>query len=132
MNVDVGSTIPEWEIPVVRADRMRTMAAILRDPNPIHWDRSVGAARGFGDHTVNQGPLNLSYVINMLTAWAGPTCIRRLRIRFPLAVLDGDRLVAGGVVTAVRGRVAECDVWVDRDDGDRVLEGTATVALRTG
>ncbi len=132
MKVEVGTPIPEWEMPEVRADRMRTMAAILRDPNPIHWDRSVGAARGLGDHTVNQGPLNLSYVINMLMAWAGPTCIRRLQVRFPLAVLDGDRLVARGVVTAVADGEAECDVWLDRDDGDRVLEGTATVALRTG
>ena len=133
--VDVGTEIPEWDMPAVLPERMRTMAAILRDPNPIHWDRAAGASRGVGDHTVNQGPLNLSYVINMLMAWAGPTCIRRLQTRFLAPVLDGDHLTAHGVVTAIENdgdtRLAVCDTWLDRD-GERVLECTATVALSEG
>ena len=28
----------------VSAERMRTMAALLRDPNPLHWDRDAVAA----------------------------------------------------------------------------------------
>ena len=41
MKVAVGDSIPEWVMPEVSAARMRTMAAILRDPNPVHWDRRV-------------------------------------------------------------------------------------------
>ncbi|NNE74246.1 MAG: hypothetical protein HKN26_11325, partial [Acidimicrobiales bacterium] len=33
-----GDEIPEWVMPSVRPERMRTTAAILRDPNPVHWD----------------------------------------------------------------------------------------------
>ena len=44
----------------VKASRMRTMAAILRDPYPVHWDRKVVAKMGFGERTINQGPLGLS------------------------------------------------------------------------
>ena len=80
MNVSAGDEIPAWDMPSVRPERMRTMAAILRDPNPVHWDPRVVAKLGYGDHTINQGPLGLSYMVNMLHAWTGPTSIRRIYI----------------------------------------------------
>ena len=133
MNVQVGDTIPEWDMPSVLPQRMRTMAAILRDPNPVHWDRRVVAARGFGEHTINQGPLGLSYMVNMLHAWAGPGCVRRVVMRFPMPVFDGDHIIARGKVTAVREeagqRLVDCDIWLHREGTRNPLEGSATVAL---
>jgi len=46
MQVNVGDVIPEWDVPRVAPERMRTMAAILRDPNPVHWDRKTVARLG--------------------------------------------------------------------------------------
>jgi acyl dehydratase len=119
----------------VRPERMRTMAAILRDPNPVHWDRAACDALGFGKRTINQGPLGLSYMVNMLHDWTGPGSITRLVMTFPKVVLDGDRVTARGRVTAVREeggeRLADCDIWLERDPGDRPLVGTATVRLPT-
>jgi acyl dehydratase len=133
MNVTVGDEIPAWDMPSVRPERMRTMAAILRDPNPVHWDPRVVAELGYGDHTINQGPLGLSYMVNMLHAWSGPTSIRRIYMTFPLVVLDGDHIVARGKVTAVREedgkRYADCDIWLHREGSANPLEGTATVEL---
>ena len=136
MKVKVGDQIPEWVMEDVKAERMRTMAAILRDPFPVHWDRKA-VARMFpalGERTINQGPLGLSYILNMLMEWAGPTSVRRVVMRFPQVVLDGDRVTARGVVTAVReeedgAMVADCDVWLAREGEKPALEGTATVAL---
>ena len=136
MNVQAGDAIPEWVMESVRPERMRTMAAILRDPNPVHWDRKAVAALSFGlgERTINQGPLGLSYMLNMLMDWAGPASVRRITMRFPNVVLDGDRMVANGVVTAIREedgvRLADCDVWLAREGESPCLEGTATVALR--
>jgi acyl dehydratase len=133
MKVNVGDAVPDWLMESVRPERMRTMAAILRDPNPVHWDREAVAKLGFGHRTINQGPLGLSYMVNMLHAWAGPGCIKRLYMTFPMAVLDGDRIAAQGVVTAVRedsdGRFAECDVWLAREGTEHPLHGKATVRL---
>ena len=133
MKVTVGDHIPEWVMPSVSPARMRTMAAILRDPNPVHWDARVVARLGFGEHTINQGPLGLSHMINMLHAWTGPTSIRRIVMRFPQVVLDGDRVIARGRVTAVREsggeQLADCDIWLDREGSEPPLEGTATVAI---
>jgi acyl dehydratase len=117
----------------VAPERMRTMAAILRDPNPVHWDRKAVAALGFGDHTINQGPLGLSYMINMLHEWAGPHCLKRVFMRFPQVVLDEDHVIARGVVTAVRevdgAREADCEIWLEREGAGRLLEGSAVVRL---
>jgi acyl dehydratase len=132
MEVVVGTQVPPWSIEVDPA-RMKLFAALARDPNPIHWDRSAVAERGLGDRLINQGPTNLGYVVNMLLAWAGAGSLRDLAVRFTANVLDGDVVTAGGVVTALREeggeRLADCDVWLDRPDGTRAIAGTATVAL---
>ncbi len=131
--VKVGDAIPDWLMESVSADRMRTMAAILRDPNPVHWDRNAVDRLGFGKRTINQGPLGLSYMVNMLHAWAGPGSIRRIVMTFPMAVLDGDRITAKGRVTALREeagvRLADCDIWLEREGTEPPLKGTAVVAL---
>ncbi len=131
--VRAGDEVPPWVMARVAPERMRTMAAILRDPNPVHWDPSVVEKLGFGHHTINQGPLGLSYMINMLHAWTGPRAIRRMVMRFPLVVLDGDHITARGRVTGIRQAdgewIADCGVWLEREGTEPPLEGTASVAL---
>jgi acyl dehydratase len=67
----------------------------------------------------------------MLTNWAGPGSIKRLRVRFIANVFEGDHVEASGVVTAVTAdsgeHFAECDVRLIRSDGDLLLTGTAVV-----
>ena len=135
MKVAVGDKIPEWMMPAVSAERMRTMAALLRDPNPLHWDRDAVAALplGLGRRTINQGPLGLGYMVNMLHEWTGHGSIKRLKMTFPMAVFEGDHVVARGTVTAVREengeQLADCDIWLDRDGVDKPLIGSATVNI---
>jgi acyl dehydratase len=128
--VRVGDDIPEFTIDSVDPARMKTMAAILRDPYPVHWDRDANAAYGLGGRVINQGPLNLGYVVNMLMAWAGPTCVRRLTVSFGRPVLDGDRVTARGRVTGVEmvdgQHQATCDVWLERDS-EPVVTGVAVI-----
>ena len=133
MKVAVGDAIPPFVMDEVMPERMKTTAAILRDPTPIHWDRDATRALGLEGRLLNQSPLNLGYVLNMLIAWAGPSCVRRIRTEFPLPVFDGERVTAGGVVNEIveQGgeRIAVCDVWLDRDDGSRTVSARAWVAL---
>lgn len=135
MDVAVGDALPGWTMERVSADKMKLLAAILRDPNPIHFNADEVARRGLGQRTINQGPTNLGYVINMLMAWAGPTCLRHIEARFTSNVFSDDRVVAAGRVTALRNaggeQLADCEVWLDRADGTRAVAGTATVALPT-
>jgi acyl dehydratase len=134
MTVDVGTELPAFVVDPVPIEAMKTVAALLRDPNPIHFDAGAVAALGMGDRPVNQGPTNMAYVCNMLTAWTGdPGSVRRLQVRFLGNVFAGDRVIAGGVVTGIReeggNRLADLDVWLERSPEDRVLAGAATVAI---
>lgn len=137
----VGDSIPEWIMESVSAERMRTMAAILRDPNPLHWDREAVSNLPvvdtlpfkLGKRTINQGPLGLSYIVNMLHEWMGPNCIRRFYITFPQVVLDEDRVIARGTITALReengAQLADCDTWLEHEERGVLLKGKATVQL---
>jgi acyl dehydratase len=129
--VRVGDIVPAWVMPDVRAERMRTTSAIHRDPNPVHWDPEAARSRGLDGKVINQGPLNVGYLVNMLMAWRGPTCLRRLRVGFAGRIYDGDHVTARGVVTAVDldASLVTCDVWLEKADGARPLPGVAVVAL---
>ncbi len=134
MVIEVGDQIPQLEITSVDAARMKTMAVLLRDPNPIHFDIDSVIRLGMGDRLVNQGPNNVGYLMNLLIAWLGdPAAIVQVSVRFRANVLEGDRLLGGGEVRAVDGdgpaRTAACDVWLDRNDGTRVVSGSAIVRL---
>ncbi|MFV0457510.1 MAG: MaoC family dehydratase [Actinomycetales bacterium] len=131
---EVGDALPVWRVESVSAEKMKTMAALLADPNPIHFDTAAVAQLGMGDKPINQGPLNMAYVMNMLSDWAGGhQALRRFRVRFVGTVVAEDALVSGGTVTGVSpdegGHLVDADVYLRREDGADVLRGTATVLL---
>jgi len=122
MKVNVGDVIPPWTMASVSIEKMKTMAAILRDPNPVHWNRKTVAAMGMGEHTINQGPLGISYMVNMLQAWAGENCIQHMHVTFPNPlIMDEDEIIARGVVKTVDAEgLVHCETWLERN-GERGL-----------
>lgn len=132
--VAAGTELPLYEVQSVSAEKMKTMAALLSDPTPIHWDVTTVRALGMGERPINQGPLNMGYVMNTVTDWAGGIHrLRQLRVRFLGTVAAGQHLRVRATVTAVRDdngqRVADCDVVLEVVDGAPVVAGTATVVL---
>jgi len=128
-----GTVIPPLEVEV-DAQRMKVMAALLADPNPIHFDTRALAALGMEERPVNQGPLNMGYLQTMLARWAGGRDrLLEFRVRFQGNVLAGDRVRAQGQVTEVRdterGRVATCEISLEVVGGSVALSGTADVLL---
>ena len=111
----------------VRQDAMDVFAEILDDPNPIHLDPAAAAAAGLGERTINQGPANFGYVLDMLLAAHPGARVRDLKVRLLANVHAGDRVTAGGEVLAERDGRLECAVWLDVEGGARAIEGTATV-----
>ena len=113
----------------VSAEKMKILAAILRDPNVIHIDADVVRERGLGDKRINQGPTNLGYVTNMLEANFGPGSITRLQVRFGANVFEDDTVTAGGNVVARSPEAVQCEVWLQREDGTAAVSGSADVRL---
>jgi acyl dehydratase len=122
----VGDLLPEFAVPSVDPARMKTMAAVLRDPYRVHWDREATREMGLEGRVINQGPLNLSYIVNMLHSFSGPTSVRRLIVSFGRPVFDADSVVAGGEISAIDGDRVTCTVWLKRGD-EIVVSGTAVI-----
>lgn len=128
----VGDELPSLAVPCVRAEDITTMALLLRDPNPIHFDLHAVAAAGLGDRVINQGGATIAYVFNFLAQWAGSySAVRRLDCSFRGNVAAGDDVEVGGRVTEIEpteaGWLVGVDVWADVVDGRRAVLGSASV-----
>ncbi|WP_230280550.1 MULTISPECIES: MaoC family dehydratase [unclassified Croceicoccus] len=128
-DIKTGYTIPPFVIESVSPDAMRDWSVFLADPNPIHLDVKVVKAKGLGDKRINQGPINVAYMMNMLMT-AFPGCrIETMDSRFLDNVYEGDRVFASGEVTAVEGNRVTCDLKLDVDGRGTVNAGTATILI---
>lgn len=131
LRVTAGDALPQKAGPPIDKARIKMVMDVMDDVNPVHIDEELVKRMGLRG-LVNQGPSNLSYIINMLVAWTGdPDCVKRFKVRFHNLVVPGDRTVAGGTVTTVNERdaTADCDVWLKLEDGTVMLAGMATVAI---
>lgn len=130
--VQQGHEIPPFTMDDITMPRIEALMELMHDVNPVHDDPELIAKRGLRG-PVNQGPANLSYIVNMLAAWAGPEMVlERLDFTFLDTVSPGDTVVARGVVTdvaaAADGRRIACDVWLERD-GIRAVDAAATILV---
>lgn len=128
-DIKTGDTLPPFVIEAVSPDAMRDWSVFLADPNPIHLDVEVVKAKGLGDKRINQGPINVAYMMNMLMM-AFPGCrIETMDSRFLDNVYEDDRVVASGEVTSVEGSRVTCDLKLDVDGRGTVNAGTATILV---
>jgi acyl dehydratase len=131
-----GDSLPSLRIEAISAEKMRQLAAVLRDPNPIHLDPAAVARLGLGDRVINQGPANLAYIINMLRAAFPKSTVLQLDARFLANVFAGDAVEAGGRVTAVtqepEGTRVSCETWLNVDGRGPAVTANAVLLLGDG
>lgn len=131
--IGVGDSLPVLRIESISAEKMRQLAAVLRDPNPIHLDPAAVAKLGLGDRVINQGPANLAYIINMLRAAFTNSRLLQLDARFLSNVFAGDAVEAGGRVTslthAADGTRVACETWLNVDGLGPAVTANALVLL---
>jgi 3-hydroxybutyryl-CoA dehydratase len=129
MTYSVGDSLPPFVIESVSPEAMKDWAVFLADPNPIHLDVEVVRAKGLGDRVINQGPINVAYMMNMLIA-AFPGCrIDSMDSRFLDNVYGADKAVASGKITAIEGNRISCEFTLDVEGRGTVNSGTATVIV---
>jgi acyl dehydratase len=124
-----GDSLPVWRHQV-QAEAMVPIAEILRDPNPIHLDPAAVAAIGLGDRVINQGPANLAYVINMLSAAFPGHHLDSLESRFLANVRAGDLVEAGGTIVELSGDRITCDLWLEVEGSGHAVKARAVLAPR--
>ena len=129
MNYSVGDTLPSFTIENVSPHAMKEWAVFLADPNPIHLDVEVVKAKGLGDRVINQGPINVAYMMNMLMQAFPGGVIRSMDSRFLDNVYGGDRATVTGTVAAIDGRSVTCEFTLEIDGRGAVNSGTATIEI---
>jgi acyl dehydratase len=127
--MNVGDEVPPLVIESVDPEKMKTMAAILHDPNPIHYDVDLVRRLGMGDGPVNQGPINLAWLMEMACRFGGgPESLQRVKVRFLGNVFGGERYEATGKVVRLQDGVAELEVAATAN-GRPALAGSAWVRV---
>ena len=132
-SLQVGQTFSA----VVAEDLKRTQivqyAGTSGDYNPLHTDE-VFATKVAGYPSVfAHGMLTMGMTGRVLTDWFGAEGLAGYGVRFVKQVFPGDSLTATATVTAVRHdggqRLADLDVVTVNQDGDVVLQGTASARV---
>ena len=138
----MGDSLPPRHF-VARDSDIKAIAAFFGDPNPLHVDRIASRTIGCERGLVNQGPTNIAFAMNGLLEHCSNTGleIARMKVRLRSPVQGSDCVVFGGQLTTVGPAVpsltqspfsdgdVHCEVWLDRVDATRVLDGMAI--LRT-
>lgn len=90
-----------------------------------------GARREGLPGMITPGNMSMGLIGTFLERWAGPGTLRRLGTTFRGLLLPDRTIHICGVVTQRDDttRTVEVDVWIENEDGERAVIGTATVAL---
>ena len=129
MNYAVGDSLPPFVVESASPDAMKAWAVFLADPNPIHLDVDVVKAKGLGDRVINQGPMNVAFMINMLMAAFPGATIEAMDSRCLDNVYGGEQVTAQGTISAVEGNRIACEFTLDVDGRGTVNSGTATLLV---
>jgi acyl dehydratase len=125
----VGQRVDPFVIESVDPGRIKTVAAILQDPTPVHLDPAVTRARGIGDSLSTQGALNMTWFVEAAVRFAGG--VDRLvsfKVRFLDNVFAGERFECTGTITALDADAAQGELELAATaNGRPVLGGTAVI-----
>lgn len=127
----VGTELEPFVVDEIGTWPMKTIAAVLRDPNPIHFDHEMVAAMGMGEKLINQGPLSAAYLIETVCRFTGdPQRLLSFQARFRGNVFEGDRVECRGRVAAVDAEAGQATIELEATvDSTPVMTGTATITL---
>jgi acyl dehydratase len=93
-------------------------------------------ARSLGmDGIIAPGNMGLAFLSRMITDWAAGSTLRKLEVRFRGFIKPDMPLTCKGIIVEKHARGAEnsieCDVFIENENGDRPVSGSATVILPT-
>jgi len=127
---------------VFEGDELPTIEHFLEKDHVRRYARAVhmeaarftddeGARREGLPGMITPGNMSMGLLTRLLEAWAGPGTVRRLGTTFRGLVLPGRTIRLCGAVTEKSDatRTVEVDCWIESDEGERLVIGTATVAL---
>jgi acyl dehydratase len=127
--VEEGDELPARDLFLEKA-QVRAYARAAGQWAPRFTD-DEGARRERLPGMITPGNMSMGLLATLVEDWSGPGTLRRLGTTFRGLVLPDRSIRLCGTVTQKdeRARTAELDVWLETDEGERAVVGTATVAL---
>jgi len=130
-NVRVGDALPSIEKRIDQEDIMG-WARISGDFNRLHVDPGYAGKSRFKG-TIAHGPMSLAFLNRLMMGCLNEGWIkggRLLDVRFVAPIRPGDRIKIGGTVKSVleeeSGVHVECDIFVEKETGEKAVVGRAT------
>jgi acyl dehydratase len=128
-NVLEGDELPAVER-VLAKDHVRAYARAT-DLYVARFTDDEGARREGLPGMITPGNMSMGLLAGFVESWAGAGTLRRLGTTFRGLVLPDRTIRLCGAVTErdEAGRTVELDVWLESDEGERLVLGTATARL---
>ena len=128
-DVEEGDELPV-ETVFLAKDQVRDYARAAGQWAPRFTDDDGARLEGLPG-MITPGNMSMGLVTALIERWAGMGSLRRLGTTFRGLVMPDNNFRLCGTVTQkdAATRTVELDVWIENDDGERPVIGTATVAL---
>jgi acyl dehydratase len=127
--IEVGDELPPISIHLDK-EFVATHARALDMPFPRFTD-DEGARREGLPGQITPGNMSLALLARSLLSWAPSARLLRLGTTFRGIAVAGGEVQVFGTITEkdeATGTI-ECDLWMESVEGDRLVIGTATLAL---
>jgi acyl dehydratase len=111
-------------------DQVRAYARAVDHYFPRFTDDEAARREGLPG-MITPGNMSMGLLTTLIDGWAGPGGLCRLGVTFRGLVLPDRTIRLCGAVTQKddAARTAELDVWIESDEGEPLVIGTATIAL---
>jgi acyl dehydratase len=128
-DVQEGDDLPVREL-FLDKEQVRAYARVAGQWSPRFTD-DEGARREGLPGMITPGNMSMGLLTTLVESWAGPGTLKRLGTTFRGLLLPGRRIRLCGTVTekSAPAHSVELDVWIENEDGERPVIGTATVRL---
>ena len=124
-----GDELPATDL-FLSKDQVRAYARACGLYFPRFTDDEGARAEGLPG-MITPGNMSMGLIAGLIETWGGPGSLRRLGSTFRGLVLPDHAVRLCGAVTERHEstRTVEVDVWLESDEGERLVIGTATVRL---
>jgi acyl dehydratase len=130
-DIEEGDEFPGLDL-FLSKDMVRRYAKTANMYFPRFTDDEGARAEGLPG-MIAPGVMSMGLLARMISDWNPAATITRIGTTFRSPVLpDRDIHLRGAITQKNEGdHTAECDIWMENDDGERWVIGTATISLPT-
>jgi acyl dehydratase len=130
-DIEEGDELPGIDM-FLSKDQVRQYARTANMYVPRFTDDEGARAEGLPG-MIAPGVMSMGLLVRMISDWNRAALIQRIGTTFRSPVLPDRNVHLRGAVTQKNeaDHTVECDIWLENDDGERWVIGTATAVVPT-